>query len=123
MEIADLYRVLGRHGFLRGPWSDDVAIYLQPSGAQGFARRVAWPNSSVAQFQAWVKQLRTSDNGVLEDLQVPPVATLRSIAATPRISAVILERASPKQLGGLLRDPAVQSVSLGDIAFAAPRPS
>jgi len=127
LAIADLYRVLQPHGFLLGPLTgDDVAIYLQPpdgspEASDFFARRVAWPNPNVAQFQEWVKQLRTSDNGVLEDLRVPPVETLRTIAETPVISGCILDRASPKQLGGLLRDPAVQDVRLGDIAFAAAR--
>jgi hypothetical protein len=123
LAIADLYRTLQRHGVPTRFTGPDVAIFLQPSGVPPepgmFARRVAWPNANVAQFQAWVKQLRTSDNGVLEDLEVPPVATLRTIAATPRISGVVLERATPKQLDGLLRDPAVQSVRLGDIGFAA----
>ena len=88
-----------------------------------FSQRVAWPNTNVASFQDWVKQLRNSDNGVLDDLQVPRVATLRLIAAQPRIYGCILDRATPKQLADLLRDPAVESVRLGDIAFAAARPS
>ena len=127
LAIADLYRLLQRHGVPTEHFGPDVAIFLQPSDVVlkpgMFARRVAWPNANVAQYQAWVKQLRTSDNGVLEDLEVPPVATLRTIAERPRIFGSVLERATPKQLDGLLRDPAVQSVRLGDIAFAAARPT
>jgi hypothetical protein len=128
LAIADLYRVLQRHGLLTRYTSPDVAIYLQPSNlvpdvSGPFSVRVAWPNPDVAQFQAWVKQLRNSDNGVLADLGVPRVSTLSAIAETPRIFGCILDRASPKQLGGLLHDPAVQTVRLGDIAFATARPS
>jgi len=129
LEIRDLYRVLQRHGFLtEGFPTDDVAIYLQPprlmpDPSEPFTRRVAWPSPNVAQFQGWVKQLRTSDNGVLDDLQVPRVAKLAAIAETPMIFGCILDRASPKQLGGLLLDPAVESVKLGDIAIAAANPS
>jgi hypothetical protein len=127
LAIADLYRVLQRHGVPTDYEGPDVAIFLQALGVEPapgmFALRVAWPNANVGQFQGWVKQLRTSDNGVLKDLEVPPVATLRTIAETPKIFGCILERATPKQLDGLLRDPAVQSVRLGDIAFAAARPT
>jgi len=125
--IASFYRLLGRHGFLSPYASPDVAVFLQPAntipGPGPFSSIVSWPNPNIAQFQAWVKTLRASDDGVLEDLQVPPVATLRRIAQTPRVYGCVLDRATPKELQGLMRDPAVKELRLGDVAFEAGRPS
>jgi hypothetical protein len=128
LRIADVYRLLGRHGLLGEYMTPDVALYLEPARVKlapgdPFALRVSWPNANIAQFQAWVKKLRSSDDAVLQDLSVPPVETLRAIAHDPRVYGVVLDDVTPQRLDGLFRDPSVTSVSVGDIGFHAGRPS
>ena len=96
---------------------------LMPTPGQPFALRVSWPNANIAQFQAWVKKLRSSVDLVLRDLFVPPVETLRAIAQDPRVYGVVLDDVTPRRLDGLFRDSSVSSVSVGDIGFHAGRPS
>jgi hypothetical protein len=121
---AGFYALLARHG-VTWPDSDDVPVYLQP---QDYLRpgcpdgtylenRVSWPSPAVAQFQQWVKRLRSSDDRLLDGLQFPASRSLREIAADPLAFGFILEHANPKQLRGLLADPDVKSVSIGDVAF------
>lgn len=91
-------------------WSDDRADDRQH-------RRVSWPTTAVAGFQAWVKQLRRSDDDLLHVLGLPGVDRLWQLAQTPRIHGFVLEDASPARLRSLLRDVSVRNVSLGDVAL------
>jgi hypothetical protein len=121
--VATFYRLLSRHRIVY-PDSSAIPVYLQPNtggqntaGLHGFARRVSWPDPALAGFQDWVKQLHPSDDGLLRDLRLPPVASLRAIATTPRIYGFVLPQAPPRQLLAFLNDPAVNTVLVGDIAY------
>lgn len=59
---------------------------------------------------------------LLATLDLPPSATLRELARSPRVYAMVVDRATPAQLRSLLDNPAVRAVNLADIAFdpAAP---
>jgi hypothetical protein len=123
LDPAGFYSFLAGHG-VRYPESTEVAVYVQPGNPPGpyerdgfFANRVSWPNPSLAEFQHWVKQLRGSDDRLLDALRLPSSSRLRELAAEPRIHGFVLERATPAQLRGLLTDTAVESVSVGDVAF------
>ena len=129
VELADsakppaFYALLARHGVVY-PDSDDVPVYLQPhdplrSLPEGhyFDDRVSWSTPALAGFQHWVKQLRGDDDRLLDGLQLPPTRVLREIAADPRIFGFVLERATPTQLRRLLADPAIKTLSIGDVAF------
>jgi hypothetical protein len=116
--------------FFGGDDDDDLALYLEPSDylrslrcGFDFHQRVSWPSANLAQFQQWVKTLRSSDNGVLRDLQLPNAATLEEIARKPRVYGFVLDRASTSQLSRLLEDPTIASVQIGDIAFDVGRQS
>jgi hypothetical protein len=121
--VGAFYRLLTRHGIVY-PNSSELHVYLQPDNGtpyagsgNAYARRVSWPSPAVAGFQDWVKQLHHGDNGLLSDLQLPPVATLNTIAAHPRIYGFVLPHAAPRQLLRFLADVAVSTVRVGDIAY------
>ena len=125
--IAALFRLLTRQG-ITFPYTDDIAIYLEPEfGRQRVSRRfadaqrVSWPSPSLAQFQDWVKTLHSSDDQVLDRLGLPPTRALRTIATRARVYGLVLDQATPARLRGFLADPAVRMVQLGDIAYNVDR--
>jgi len=123
--IAGVYGLLARHGLVF-PETDQVAIYLEPQypsenpfrhDFSDETARVSWPRPSIAQFQAWVKTLRPSDDEPLQRLELPPRRVLRAIGAHARVYGLVLDRARPRLLRGLLAEPAVRMVEVGDVAF------
>jgi hypothetical protein len=131
--VTAFYRLLARHRIVY-PDTSDTPVFLQAgylgsgtqSGGQGdqlvstgsgLTHRVSWPSPAVAGFQDWVKQLHSSDDGLLHDLGLPGVATLRALATRPRVYGFVLSQADPKELLGFLADPHVAAVRVGDIAY------
>jgi hypothetical protein len=100
-----------------------VPVYLEPRSVrprqEGIfpEERVSWPTPALAEFQAWVKQLRPSDDRVLDGLGLPSPASLRALAADPRIHGFVVDRATPEELRRLLDEPGVRGIAIGDIAF------
>jgi hypothetical protein len=123
LDVASFYRLLQRRGI--GDFdSENVAVYVQPyerteadMTGTWYDERVSWPNPALAGFQAWVKTLRSSDDEVLDRLGLPPVRDLEQIAAAPQIYGFVLDQASPARLRSLAADPAVEWVTVGDVAF------
>jgi hypothetical protein len=122
LPLPRFYELLARHG-LRYPDTTTIPVYLESSrGSQRhrgvhFDNRVSWPTPELAEFQAWVKRLRPSDDRVLDVLGLPDRERLRQLAAAPAVHGFILEQASPARLRSLLSDPAIRSLSVGDVAF------
>ena len=122
MTPAAFYGLLARLAVVY-PETGEVAVYLEPRDSIGrrvdgdrFDGRVSWPNPALAEFQAWAKQLRDGDDRVLDQLGTPSVERLRAIAASPRVHGFVLEATLP-QLRGLLDEPAVRDVMVGDVAL------
>jgi hypothetical protein len=122
LSSAAFFELLERHGL--DPLSaDDVPVYLEPKNVRPrqegifLEQRVSWPTPALAEFQAWVKQLRPGDDRVLDGLELPSSASLRALAADPRIHGFVVDRATPDELRRLLDEPAVRGVAIGDIAF------
>jgi hypothetical protein len=97
------------------------------------ARKLAWPNPTIAshtaaegelapadpltQFKAWAAKLDDGDNRNLGRLGLPPADEIKKLAADPKVHGFILPTASIERLSALLRDPAVRSVKAVDVAF------
>jgi hypothetical protein len=119
---SGLYSLLARHGI--GPDGSNVGVYLQPSDylaeevdGRHLDSRVSWPSPALAGFQSWAKQLRDSDDPLLDELGLPSSRDLQDLAADPLIFGVILERAGTRQLESLLADSLVKSLAIGDVDF------
>jgi hypothetical protein len=124
LDVASFYDLVERVGISEPDFGfGDLSVFLQPqrNGERMFGtyfdERVSWPSPAVAEFQAWVKTLRDSDDKVLDGLGLPPKRELERIAATPRIYGFVLDQATPEQLRRVATDPSVDRVSLGDVAY------
>jgi hypothetical protein len=99
----------------------------------GFARKLAWPNPTIAshtaaegdlaaadpltQFKAWAAKLEGGDDRNLGRLGLPPASEIKKLAANPRIHGFILAKASTETLLALLDDQGTRSVKIADVAF------
>jgi hypothetical protein len=104
-----------------------------PDPEIGFARKLAWPNPTIAshtaaegdlapadpltQFKAWATKLEDGDDRNLGRLGLPPAREIKKLAATPRIHGFILPKASTETLRALLDDQETRSVKIADVAF------
>jgi hypothetical protein len=80
--------------------------------------RVTWGSAETLDVYArWAAELSPADDRFLDELDLPPAATLQRLARSPRISAVVVERASVPVLRALLKNPAVASVTIADVGF------
>jgi hypothetical protein len=76
-----------------------------------------WDFTDLKDFRSWAGGLRDGDDDMLRDLDAPTAKQLRAIAADPRITGTIVERASIADLRALLTDPKVQSVNIAAAGF------
>lgn len=74
----------------------------------------SWPQMSIINLKAWANRLRTHDQ---RNLMGFSVATVKRIAAHPKVYAVIYERATPAQLVALLDRPEVDQLTLMDASL------
>jgi hypothetical protein len=104
-----------------------------PNPELGPARKLAWPNPTIAsdtagegdlapsdpltQFKAWAAQLEDGDDRNLGRLGLPPADKIKTLAEDPKVHAFILPKASVERLRALLDDPAIRSLNLADVAF------
>jgi hypothetical protein len=104
-----------------------------PNPELGPARKLAWPNPSIAsnaaaegeirpadpltQFKTWAAKLDDGDDRNLGRLGLPPAAQIKKLARDPKVHGFILASAATATLRALLDDQAVRSVKLADVAF------
>jgi hypothetical protein len=98
----------------------------------GPARKLAWPNPTIAsntaaegdlasadpltQFKAWATKLEDGDDRNLGRLGLPPASEIKKLAVSPQIHGFILPKASTEILRALLDDQGIRSVKIADVA-------
>lgn len=117
--------------FLEAPYP---AFHIDgPDPELGPARKLAWPNPTIAsdtaaegdlapsdpltQFKAWAAKLEDGDNRNLGRLGLPPASRIKALAADPKVHGFILPKASIETLRALLDDPGIRTVKIADVAF------
>jgi hypothetical protein len=109
--------------FLESPYDPEL----------GPARKLAWPNPTIAshtaaegdlapadpltQFKTWATKLDDGDDRNLGRLGLPTESEIKELAANPRIHGFILPKASTEILQALLDDQETRSVKIADVAF------
>ena len=88
--------------FLSSPYDEPIA---------------SWQVTDLRGFQEWVGHLSGGDDDALRELDVPPLAQLRSLAADPHVNGAVAERLTVAQLRTLLADPRVESVNIAAVGF------
>jgi hypothetical protein len=93
-------------------------IFLTDPYASGL---VAWPTLSVDELRDWARRLGPADDDRLDEIGLPPAATIQRAAADGLIHAYVLPRIGVGDIRALLDDPAVRSVNILDVAFDTAR--
>jgi hypothetical protein len=139
-------RLLGRHGYMTLLDVPPIFLespYLRRSSDYGPGSPLTWPGpvdtphelgdsdvstagsgligpedvNSLAQFRAWARELRPSDDRNLGVVGLPSAEEIKAVAANARVHGFIAERASVTRLRRLLADREVASVNVADAAF------
>ncbi len=86
-------------------------------GGSGPDRPVSWRGSDADGFHRWTASLRSSDDGDLARLGLPSSAALRRLGDHPRAHGLLISDLTVAQLGALLRDPAVRTLTPVSVRF------
>jgi hypothetical protein len=147
LAMRPFVRLLRRQGYRVPPAGLDMPpVFLEPPDARppgALARSLTWPEplstdysffrsddaptgafvprlrevDSLAQFQAWAKELRPSDDANLEAIGLPSAKEIKAVAADAEVHGFIAQNVSPTQIRRLLDDRQVATVTPAHVDF------
>jgi hypothetical protein len=107
------------------PLSADEFLDLAPESSRSLVflsapyeePTASWPATDLRGFREWVGHLSAGDDDALREMQAPPYAQLRSLAADPHVHGAVLEHLTVTEVRALLADPRVASVNIAAVGF------